>query len=270
MVLVLAPVLTFVFAASTWDVSPTPLDQMQEAGVSISVDAISKILADPKQDVQLRYWAAMALGQLADKSAIPALVASLSDSDPNDRIGAAGALMYLPDEGIVQVLCETAVHDGNSGPRHSATTSLSAITTDEATKCLVRVAGNEQETKKIRLQSLIILEQQIQERKGFEELIPTLGDLDPDVKGMAGIILSIEYIDEPEVLESLSVTESLVDAALDAGLDSWIYRRIVRRLELIAEREFIRESHDASELQIPGVRADINNRITEWAAETFD
>lgn len=116
MVLVLAPVLTFVFAASTWDVSPTPLDQMQEAGVSISVDAISKILADPKQDVQLRYSAAMALGQLADKSAIPALVASLSDSDPNVRIGAAGALMYLPDEGIVQVLCETAVHDGNSGP----------------------------------------------------------------------------------------------------------------------------------------------------------
>ena len=84
---------------------------------------------------------------------------------------------------------------------------------------------------------------------------------------MAAIILSIEYANEPPVLENLSVTESLVEAALNAGPESWIYLRMVERLETITHREFVGESDEARQVMIPCIRAEINNRIIEWTKE---
>lgn len=254
-------------AAGLWDVLPTPLMRMQDAGVPTTVEAISNVLADATQEDEFRYWAAMALGQLGDERAIPWLISSLSDQKEIVRAGAASALHYLPSAEAVQPLCETALHDEDMAPRHNAVNALSSVMTNAATTCLVRVAAKVQETKKVRLQSLILLEQQTQERQGFEELIPTLEDRDPDVKGMAAIILSIEYANEPQVLESLSVTESLVDAALNAELDSWIYLRMVERLETIADRKFVGVSDEEREVMIPSIRAEINNRIMEWTKE---
>ena len=148
-------------ATGSWDVGPTPLDIMQKAGVPANVDAISEILVDAAREEQFRFWAALALGQLGDDGAIPVLLSSLSDQIVLVRLGAATALGYIPSEKSTQPLCKTALHDHDPAPRHGAVTSLSAVMTDATTQCLVRVAVNEQETTKVRLLSLNLLEQHV-------------------------------------------------------------------------------------------------------------
>ena len=83
-------------AAGLWDVMPTPLMLMQDAGIPTTVEAISEVLADEAQKDEFRYWAAMALGQLGDDRAIPWLISSLSDQKEFVRAGAASALYYIP------------------------------------------------------------------------------------------------------------------------------------------------------------------------------
>ena len=43
------------FSSGEWDVQPTPLDEMEEAGVPIDADAISGILSDTSQDAWFRF-----------------------------------------------------------------------------------------------------------------------------------------------------------------------------------------------------------------------
>lgn len=255
-------------AGSRWDVEPTPLMIMEDAGIATTVEAVSQTLSDTSQDEQLRYWAAMALGQLADEQAVPVLRKSLSDRSAVVRAGSASALGFIGSIAAIEPLCETALHDDNMVPRRNAVTSLYFLVTDDSTKCLVQVAGNETELRELRLASLSLLSQQLQERRGFEGLIPTLNDPDAEIKGMSAVILSIEYADEPAVLESLSVTRSLVDATLSVSIHSSVYVRMVERLEDVAAREFFLDGEDSNFYYEP-IHAAVNDRIRHWAADSL-
>lgn len=148
-----------------WDVLPTPLHTMEEAGVDLDVDSIVAVMADSGQDPQLRWRAALALGQLGDESAIPALLSALADSEVVVRAGAAAALKYLPKDYLVSPLCQTATNDVDEAPRHNAVLAIGMIKSQEATDCLVAVTANERETVKVREFAAVVLEQQLEERE---------------------------------------------------------------------------------------------------------
>jgi len=240
--------------------------RMGEAGIAATVGDISQVLADTKRDEQLRYWAAMALGQLEDDRAVPFLIQALTDNSATVRAGSAMALGFIGSVSATDSLCATAVSDDNMAPRRSAVTALYFLVNAESTKCLVRVAADEHELQEVRIASLSLLSEQLLERRGFEALIPALDDPDADIKGLSAIILSSEYANEPALLESLSVTQSLVEAILGASSHSWVYVRMVERLEDVAAREFVLDGED-DHLYYEPVRTAINLRIEQWAGE---
>ena len=145
-----------------WDVLPTPLRTMEEAGVTLDVESISARMSDRDQDPWLRWRAALALGQLGAESAIPSLLRALVDPEVMVRAGAAAALKYLPRRDLASPLCKTAMYDVDEAPRHNAVLALGMIKSGEAISCLETVIADEEETAKIREFAAVVLGQHLE------------------------------------------------------------------------------------------------------------
>jgi len=250
-----------------WDVEPTPLDLMEEAGVRTELDSIAAVLSDPEQDVRLRWKAALALGQLCNDRATPMLLHALQDSEKFVRLGAAEALYFMPSPQLAKPLCRTAMTDPNTEPRHAAVRALSAIKSVEATDCLFAVVGNEQEKVPVRALATMLIRQQISEREGFEDLIPLLNDPDSTIRGEVAMILLDVYESEPDVVASLSIMKTLQDVVIDPEIQHSTLMAVIERLEQEANRDFMGEIHHSQVFSDSGAREFVYLQIKAWAAE---
>ncbi len=93
----------------------------------------------------VRRQAAAALGRLADRAAVPALVAALKDSDASVRRTAANSLANLKDERAVAGLSELLA-DADPNVRFYAAYALGEIKDSRAAAALVRALGDSQWT----------------------------------------------------------------------------------------------------------------------------
>ncbi|MEO1037635.1 MAG: HEAT repeat domain-containing protein [Pseudomonadota bacterium] len=252
---------------------------MRDAGIGKNVESIAAVMRDESYDLQLRFFAARALGQLCDRRAIPDLLAVLDGPDRMVRAGAAEALRYMPDAKLVKPLCAAATTDNESAVRHNAIGSLSRTKTQASTACLIAIIGNEKESEKIRALAAMYIEQQLDVRTGLEGLIAVLNDPNPKVRGKVASILSKVYELEPKTLESLGIVEALSDAASEIQKDSYVLHQFIVRLQEITVCDFM-DGIDFEYIFDPDVREHIQSNIRAWrrgewsdcgsAAQTID
>jgi HEAT repeat protein len=84
-----------------------------------------------RDDPRVRRYLALALGNVGDPRAVPALLEALADDDPETRIYAIWALGSLGDERAVAPLLELAQHD-DPGIRKMVVYSLGTLRAEEA------------------------------------------------------------------------------------------------------------------------------------------
>lgn len=102
------------------------------------------LLGDLQAEVPaVRRQAAAALGRLADRAAVPALVAALADPDASVRREAASSLANLKDERAVAGLIKLLA-DGDANVRFYAAYALGEIKDPRAAGALVRALGDPQ------------------------------------------------------------------------------------------------------------------------------
>ena len=91
----------------------------------------------------VRRQAALALGRLADRAAVPALIAALRDSDPAVRREAAKSLGALKDDRAVSALIKS-LGDGDTNVRFYAAYALGEIKDPRAGEALLRALSDPQ------------------------------------------------------------------------------------------------------------------------------
>jgi HEAT repeat protein len=111
--------------------SPTPEEILRTAGIEVTIPAMSAVVRNDKADLQLRYWAAIALGRTGDKQILPVLAAALNTHHSDLRYGAVVGMKELAAPDSVMYL-RTALKDKDEGVRSVAVQALGRIGTEEA------------------------------------------------------------------------------------------------------------------------------------------
>ena len=89
-----------------------------------AVPSLAGVMLRLDQPSRLRVAAALALGRIGDRVAVPALVEALKDPLPDVRFAAALSLGRLPADGVVTRLERTLRSDPAWGPRYAAAIAL--------------------------------------------------------------------------------------------------------------------------------------------------
>lgn len=89
-----------------------------------AVPSLAGVMLRLDQPSRLRAAAALALGRIGDRVAVPALVEALKDPLPDVRFAAALSLGRLPADGVVTRLERTLRSDPAWGPRYAAAIAL--------------------------------------------------------------------------------------------------------------------------------------------------
>lgn len=106
-------------------------------------------LKDLTEDSVVRFYAAEALGEIGDESAVEPLIAALLDEDEHVRWRAAGSLGLLGDERAVEPLI-AALQDEDAFVRKVAAGSLGDIGDERALGPLIDVLDNPDEARLVR------------------------------------------------------------------------------------------------------------------------
>lgn len=234
--------------AQTWDVLPTPLDVMQEAGVARDRQSIQAALFDSDRDPELRFQSALALAQLEDRASVPVLIKAIDESEIRVRQGAMIALTYMPSIDAIPNLC-SVVHSASDSDSHLyAIGALSQTESSFATQCIVDAATNENETIPTRRQALHALWEIKTDVESVDALVPLLESPETSLRALAALCLNRSYYQSETIHKSLGITDALVSSVLDRELFLNIYFDAIEALEDISGETFIDDSLSAKEL----------------------
>jgi HEAT repeat protein len=123
---------------------PTNLLILFGAVICLAESPVEPLLGDLRSDIPaVRRQAAAALGRLADRAAVPSLVAALDDPEASVRREAAKSLGDLKDERSVPGLIKSLA-DRDANVRFYAAYALGEIKDPQAAEALVRALGDPQ------------------------------------------------------------------------------------------------------------------------------
>ena len=122
----------------------------------------------------VRREAAVALGYLDDRRAVPSLIGALSDEKPSVRRAAAQSLGRLKGPDAAEPLI-TALEDRSKQVRLAAIKALGALADPRSTRPLIAVLRNEDEDERVRWAAAEALGE-IGDPRAFEPLFSLLGN----------------------------------------------------------------------------------------------
>lgn len=135
----------------------TAVDFLETRDVDISVPSLTDIVANPEEAGDVRYWAAVALGGLGDRSASAALLELLEHENPDLRYAAVISLGRLGVESAVPSLSE-ALNDRDAAVRSVAVQALSHVGGRDAVAALIgKVADADEGDEAIRYEAAVRL-----------------------------------------------------------------------------------------------------------------
>lgn len=225
--------------AQMWDVLPTPLDVMEEAGIERDPQSIQAVLLDSERDPELRFKSALALAQLQDRESVAVLIKVIDDNEPRARQGAITALMFMPSIDAIPKLCSMVHSAWDGDTRRYAVNSLSQIDSSLATQCIVDAAANENESIQTRRAALHVLLGVKKNVESVDGLVPLLESPDTILLALAALCLNRSYYQSKAIHKSLRITDALVSSALDRELNQVIYFDVIKALELVSGQTFI-------------------------------
>lgn len=228
-----------VIANSGWDLFPTPLMRLEEAGIPRDAKKISKVLADATQPPKLRYWAAIALAQLEARDYLPLIIQTLDDPVLLAQRGAMAALVHLPTEDAVAPLCAKSSSGSNRKIRFMAMAALFSVKSLSSTKCIVQSATNVNENHEIRWQTLYHLWKIREPSSAYDDLVPTLNDDNPTFRALAAMSLSKRHESDELTMDSLRIREALGTALLDHEIDMYTFNKAIERFEQLTDTEIM-------------------------------
>ncbi len=214
-------------ANSPDDTSPTPEEILLAAGVILTPQAMQGVLEDAERPVELRYWAAIALGRTGEPGALEPLAVALGAEDPDLRHGAVVGLGELRNG--AEALAP-ALYDLEAGIRAAAVQSLGRLAGPAARRLLIEKLRDADEPRdEIRLTAAFELG-----RLGGREVEPALrGALDDgsaQIRTAAALGLARRGIDA-----AMSV---LVEAALDPLTEEWLRVDAIAAVERMSGESF--------------------------------
>ena len=167
------------------------LDAVRSAAFPKDVAAVpplAGLMLRLDQPARLRAAAALALGLIGDRVAVPSLAEALKDPSPNVRFSAALSLGRLPADGVATRLEKVLRSDPSWGPRYAA-----AIALGRTRKTFVAGALAEALTSdpawQVRQQAARSL-QELGTASAADALLDALSDPEPTVRAAAGSALS--------------------------------------------------------------------------------
>jgi len=134
------------------DVVPTPEQRLELAGVKVTIPAMAEALNDVRQDEEVRYLSAIALGRTRDPAVVPILLDALDDKDSVVRDAVLLGLVDVPDPRSIPYL--DAFLNDSTQPSHLhelAIYALCPIASPEAVDVLVHVALSDSTADQTRL-----------------------------------------------------------------------------------------------------------------------
>jgi len=223
---------TFTLANSPDDSSPSPEEILREAGVELTIPALSEVVTDAGQPAELRYWAAIALGRTGDSAALQPLVAILGATDANVRYGAVAGLGELGPtaRGPAVGALAPALHDVEAGVRAAAVQALGRIGGNEALSLLVQKLEDLSEpAAEIRMNAAFQLGR-LEMRAARPPLRHALDDGAAGVRVAAALGLAR--------MGNRSAVPALVEAALDPMTEEWLRVDAIEALEDLSGEAF--------------------------------
>ena len=222
-----------VHASTAWDVYPSPLDRLVDAGYSTSQESVRDAFLN-SQDVQVRFWAALAFAQLNDESSVPMLIRSVLDveEEPEIRAGVAQALGYFASAEAASALGQLLRTEQESTVRKFAVNALAKQGTPEAAEQLAIAAVNLDESENTRIQAIYAIGE-IGDRTSSTMLLHLQDDPNLQLRANARLALSKSGIGVP--------IQSLVQSAIEPGIDELTQIRLARHLEQLSGENFVAE-----------------------------
>lgn len=242
------------YAASEWDVHPTPLETLENLGYQPTYETAMSILADPTQKAEVRATAALALAQLDNNQAVPLLAAATKDPQVDVRSNAAWALGVLPSADNTRILEDVLESDADSEPRTAALIALRRIGTIEAASAMLVAAFNEEESDSNRLAAISGVAE-IGNSSQVDSLEGLTTHDSAAIRNKASMVLvaqgNSEYLDE------------VVTIALDRGVDYFTYLEAIEALESQSGEDFGNPTADPPEAARQKIDSWWKNRSSE-------
>ena len=153
-----------------------------------AVPPLAGLMLRIDQPARLRAAAALALGLIGDRVAVPSLAEALKDPSPNVRFSAALSLGRLPADGVATRLERTLRTDPQWGPRYAAAIALGRTHKAFVADALIEALMSDPAWQ-VRQQAARSL-QELGTARAADALIAALNDPEPTVRAAAGAALA--------------------------------------------------------------------------------
>jgi HEAT repeat protein len=153
-----------------------------------AVPPLAGVMLRLDQPARLRAAAALALGRIGDRVAVPSLAEALKDPSPNVRFSAALSLGRLPADGVATRLERTLRTDPQWGPRYAAAIALGRTRKAFVADSLIEALGSDPAWQ-VRQQAARSL-QDLGTGHACAALAAALNDPEPSVRAAAGAALA--------------------------------------------------------------------------------
>jgi HEAT repeat protein len=241
-------------ANSSEDVHPSPEEILQEAGVPLDTGALAGLVLNEGAEVELRYWAAIALGRSREAAALPTLVEALKTAEPDVRYGAVLGIAELGAQENVPLLAP-ALQDASAGVRIAAVNAIGRLGGQEAAALLAGKLLEAAEAEiEVRLAAATALGWQ-GDPGAVPALEQTLGDGSAKLRAAAAISLA--------ELGASSAVPALVSTALDPMIEEWQRVDAIGALEKLVGQSFNYTKPNSAPTTEAERRAALN-RINNW------
>ncbi|MEM1263447.1 MAG: HEAT repeat domain-containing protein [Pseudomonadota bacterium] len=200
--------------AQHWDLQPSPIQKIEAAGFTPSVETVIAVLND-RNNPELRPIAARALAQLhdtqptdADEASFAALVAAISDDDLAVRVYAIQALGFFRRPESIQVLTEAFDHESDAHLQYVIVGGLYKLRMPENVSKFQEIALNKAIGSKTRRMALAGTED-VGAQGDFAALGPVLDDRDPEVRSLAALIMARKKAIEIDRLVEIAMDDDV-------------------------------------------------------------
>ena len=153
-----------------------------------AIPPLAGLMLRMDQPARLRAAAALALGRIGDRVAVPSLAEALKDPSPNVRFSAALSLGHLPADGVATRLERTLGTDPSWGPRYAAAIALGRTRKAFVADSLIEALMSDPAWQ-VRQQAARSL-QDLGTVHAADALAQALNDPEPTVRAAAGAALA--------------------------------------------------------------------------------
>lgn len=207
------------------------IDSVLRSGISSYEDLLA-VLPNQSVNADIRARICWILAQLGDKRAVPALLVSLRDQDPDLRSVAAKSLGELGDKQAVQTLITALSEDENVEVRVAAAYALGLLGDNQAVEPLVSVLSDRSQEPRVRGMAAEALSD-IKDSRAVSPLIAALTDVSVEVRFWATFALG--ELGDPQALPELERLAA-TDETIMPGWRS-VSREATEAIQRIQERE---------------------------------